>query len=152
MYTTSVQQHVTASRAAVYAALVDPERVVRWRVPDGMRGEVEWLDREDGRFRVTLTYDGEGTGKTAGRSDSYLARFVTIEPEHLVVETMSFEADDPGLVEPMTMTTTVVDAPDGSGCVVTMVHEGVPDAVPRQDNELGMRMALKNLARYVEGG
>lgn len=149
MYTTSAQQHVRASRADVYAALVDPAAVARWRVPAGMHAEVEELGQDDG-FRFTLTYEGEGVGKTGARSDSYVGRYVRLEPEHLVVETMTFEADEAGLAEPMTMTTTVVETADG--CDVTMVHEGVPDAVPAEDNELGMRMALRNLARYVEGG
>lgn len=28
---------------------------------------------------------------------------------------------------------------------------GIPDDIPREDNELGTRMALDNLARLVEG-
>lgn len=48
----------------------------------------------------------------------------------------------------MTMTTTLSDV-DG-GTEIVMVHDGVPDAVPVADNELGTRMSLDNLARLVE--
>jgi hypothetical protein len=48
----------------------------------------------------------------------------------------------------MTMTTTLVDADGGTD--VLIVHEGVPDAVPAADNELGTRIALDSLAALVE--
>jgi uncharacterized protein YndB with AHSA1/START domain len=51
----------------------------------------------------------------------------------------------------MTLTTTLTDA-EGGGTDVVVVHEGVPDVVPAADNEAGTRMALENLARYVETG
>ena len=41
-------------------------------------------------------------------------------------------------------------AVDG-GTDVTIEHDGIPDVVPRADNETGTRMALDNLARLVEG-
>ena len=37
------------------------------------------------------------------------------------------------------------------GTDVVVVHEGIPDVVPREDNETGTRMALEHLARLVEG-
>lgn len=49
----------------------------------------------------------------------------------------------------VTMTTALVEF-DG-GTEITMVQEGMPDAVSPSDNELGMRMALDNLAKLVEG-
>jgi hypothetical protein len=48
------------------------------------------------------------------------------------------------------MTTTLVDAGDGTD--ITMTYEGLPDGIPRADNETGTRMALQNLARLVERG
>jgi uncharacterized protein YndB with AHSA1/START domain len=40
MYSTRVSGWVRASPANVYAVLLDPEAVARWRVPAGMSAEV----------------------------------------------------------------------------------------------------------------
>ncbi|MFB7927818.1 SRPBCC family protein [Streptomyces sp. NPDC056039] len=153
MYTTRVSGHVDAPRPAVYRALLSAEAVERWRVPDDMRAEVHEFDaREGGRFRVSLTYDAPGaTGKSAAHTDTYHGHFARLVPDEQVVEVLAFESADPAMSGPMTMTTTLTDA-EGGGTDVLVVHEGIPDAVPAADNETGTRMALANLARYVESG
>ncbi|MFI2632354.1 SRPBCC family protein [Streptomyces collinus] len=151
MYTSRVSGHVDAPRAAVYRALVSAEAIARWRVPDGMSGEVHEFDaREGGRFRVSLTYETpEASGKSAAHTDTYHGHFARLVPDEQVVEVLEFEAVDPALRGAMTLTTTLTDA-RGGGTDVLMVHEGIPDAVPAADNETGTRMALANLARLVE--
>jgi uncharacterized protein YndB with AHSA1/START domain len=151
MYTSRVSGHVDAPRAAVYRALVSAEAIARWRVPDGMSGEVHEFDaREGGRFRVSLTYEApDASGKSAARTDTYHGHFARLVPDEQVVEVLEFEAVDPALRGAMTLTTTLTDA-QGGGTDVLMVHEGIPDAVPAADNETGTRMALANLARFVE--
>ncbi|MDQ1021409.1 SRPBCC domain-containing protein [Streptomyces afghaniensis] len=153
MYTTQVSGHVDAPRADVYRALVSAEAIARWRVPAGMSGEVREFDaREGGRFRVSLTYESpDATGKSAARTDTYHGHFARLVPDEQVVEVLAFEAVDPALGGTMTLTTTLTDA-EGGGTDVVMVHEGIPDAVPAADNETGTRMALANLARFVEAG
>jgi uncharacterized protein YndB with AHSA1/START domain len=151
VHTTSAQRVVGAPRPVVYAALTSADAVARWRVPDDMRAEVHEFDaREGGRFRVSLSYLDDRPGKTTGRTDTYGGTFTRLDPDRVVVETMAFESDDPTLTTRMTMTTTLADAP--GGCLVTMVHEGVPAGIRLEDNEAGMAMALEHLARYVEGG
>ncbi|CAL9667801.1 hypothetical protein SUDANB1_07301 [Streptomyces sp. enrichment culture] len=151
MYTSRVSGHVDAPRAAVYRALVNAEAIARWRVPDGMSGEVHEFDaREGGRFRVSLTYEApDASGKSAAHTDTYHGHFARLVPDEQVVEVLEFEAVDPALRGAMTLTTTLTDA-RGGGTDVLMVHEGIPDAVPAADNETGTRMALANLARFVE--
>jgi uncharacterized protein YndB with AHSA1/START domain len=151
MYTSRVSGHVDAPRAAVYRALVSAEAIAHWRVPDGMSGEVHEFDaREGGRFRVSLTYEApDASGKSAARTDTYHGHFARLVPDEQVVEVLEFEAVDPALRGAMTLTTTLTDA-QGGGTDVLMVHEGIPDAVPAADNETGTRMALANLARFVE--
>jgi uncharacterized protein YndB with AHSA1/START domain len=152
MYSTSASWHVNAPRAAVYRALLDPDAVAKWRVPDVMTGQVHEFDaREGGAFRVSLTYDmPTGTGKSDARTDTYHGRFVRLVPDQQVVEEVEFETTDPALLGTMTMTTTLTDADGGTD--VRIVHEGIPDAVPARDNETGTHRALANLARLVEGG
>src|SRR4051795_6923282 len=149
MYATTARRTVAADRTTVYAALLDPAAVARWRVPDGMRGEVHELDpRVGGRIRMSLTYDDPATaGKTGGATDTYTGRFVELVPDERVVEQVAFEAGDPDLQGTITMTTTLRDAAGGTEVEIRM--DGLPDAVPPDQNELGTRMALDKLARLV---
>ncbi|SCL50922.1 SRPBCC family protein [Micromonospora chersina] len=152
MYSTQVSQLVKAPRSAVYRALLDPVAVAKWRVPTGMSGHVHEFDaREGGSLRVSLTYEApDNTGKSTAHTDTYHGRFVKLVPDRQVVEVVEFETDDPALGGAMTMTTTLTEV-DGATEVV-VVHDGIPDAIPAEDNETGTRMALANLARLVELG
>jgi len=152
VYSTVVTRRVAAPRSVVYAALLDPVAVARWRVPEGMVGEVHELDaRVGGRLRMSLTYDvPSAAGKTGGATDTYVGTYVELLPGERVVEEVAFESDDPALTGTITMTTTLRDASGGSGGTdVEIRMDGVPDGVPPEQNELGTRMALDALARLV---
>jgi uncharacterized protein YndB with AHSA1/START domain len=150
VYSTRVSRLVRAPRADVYRTLLDPDAMARWRVPDGMRSEVHEFDaRVGGAFRVTLTYDEPGSaGKSGEHSDTYHGHFKALVPDREIVEVLEFETGDVTLRGAMTMTTTLRDDEDGT--LVEIAHDGIPDAVPRADNEAGTAMALANLARLVE--
>ena len=162
VYTTRASIHVAAPRAAVYAALTSAEAIQHWRAPDDMTAVVHEFDAsEGGAFRVSLSYrQTDRTGKTEANTDTYHGRFARLVPDEQVVEEVEFESADPALAGTITMTTTLTDAEPGSGSGsrsgtgpgtdVVLVHDGVPDAVPPADNELGVSMALANLAAYVE--
>ena len=152
MSTTQVRQHVRAPRSAVYRALLDAEEVATWRVPANMSSRVHEFDaREGGAFRVSLTYDSpDAAGKSAPHTDTYHGHFLRLVPDEQVVEVLEFETTDPGLRGTMTMTTALTDTDGGTDVVV--VHEGIPAGVSPADNELGTRMALAQLAQFVEAG
>lgn len=97
MGSTYVHCHIKAPRSVVYRALLDPQAIAEWRVPDGMTSEVhEFEPREGGHIRVSLTYDDPNrSGKTASRTDTYHGRFVRLVPDELVVEVDEFETADP---------------------------------------------------------
>lgn len=149
MYTTRVVRHVPAPPDAVYRILTDPDAVASWRVPAGMTARVHTFEaREGGSFRISLAYDDpSGAGKSGGHTDTYRGHFARLVPGALVVEVFAFETGDDALRSIMTMTTTLTAADGGTD--VEIRHEGVPDAIPRRDNELGTRMALDNLARLA---
>jgi uncharacterized protein YndB with AHSA1/START domain len=148
--TTRLTRHITAPRSEVYRALLDPVAVVQWKVPANMTSEVhQWEAREGGRLRVSLTYAGEGVGKTTAHTDTYSGYFAELVPEQKVVEVDEFETDDPALRGPMTITVTLADADDG-GTDLVAVHEGLPDGVREEDNELGWNESLARLAALVE--
>ena len=149
MGTTTASAVVPAPPAIVYRALLDPDAVAVWRVPDGMTAEVHELDaRVGGRIHVSLTYvDPERAGKSHGATDTYAGRFVELVPGERVVEEVSFETGDPALGSPMTMTTTL--RPVEGGTEVTIRHDGLPDGVAAADNEAGTAMALAKLGELV---
>ncbi len=151
MYSQTANQLVRAPRSAVYAALLDPRATETWRVPDDMVARVaEWEPVEGGRFRVSLTYRAEDrTGKTEGATDTYAGEFTKLVPDEQVVERIEFETDDPDLRGAMTMTWTLSEVEGGTQ--VDLLHEGLPDVVPPEDNATGTRMSLTKLAAYVEG-
>ncbi len=152
MYTTEVVRVVAAAPIALYAALVDPYAIARWRVPDDMHADVLDVDRDDDHvmgFRMALVYpSGSGAGKSDEQRDVYRSRFVERVPGVRVVERIEFESSDPTLRTAMTLTTTLRAADDGTE--VAVVHDGIPDVIPRHDNEVGTRMALDRLALLVE--
>jgi uncharacterized protein YndB with AHSA1/START domain len=152
MYSTRLSQYVNAARPAVYQALLNPHAIAQWRVPAGMTSQVHEFDaREGGSFRVSLTYAApDSTGKSTAHTDTYHGRFLKLIPYEQVVEEFEFETSNPALQGAMTMTTSLTDAHPGTN--VLIVHDGIPDAIPAQDNQTGTRMALANLARLLESG
>lgn len=150
MTSTESRRFIKAPRAAVYAALLDPAAVARWKVPAGMTCDVHEFDaREGGALRISLTYDSpDRAGKTAGRTDTYHGRFVKLVPDELVVEADEFETSDPAMRGEMTITIRLSDAEDGTELVA--VHDGLPSGVAPADNEVGWQEALARLAAHVE--
>ena len=148
---TQVRRLLRAPRSRVYAALVDPALVARWRFPQGMTCEVHEFDaREGGTLRVSLTYAApDRTGKTAGRTDTYRGRFARLVPDELVVEVDEFETGDPAFAGEMTITIRLADA-TGGGTELVAVHEGLPAGVAPADNEAGWNESLSRLAALVE--
>jgi uncharacterized protein YndB with AHSA1/START domain len=151
MVTTELTRHIRAPRAAVYRALLDPDDVQGWMVPEGMTSEVHAFDaREGGVFRISLTYAAPASaGKTSAHTDTYHGRFVRLVPDTEVVQVIEFETDDPGLQGEMTVTYSLADS-DG-GTALTGRHENLPPGVSAADNELGWSMSLGKLAALVEG-
>jgi len=151
MPSTRIVQHIRASRAKVYRALIDPAAVAVWKVPDDMSCQIHFFEaREGGRFRISLTCQEPGhAGKTTSHSDTYHGRFARLVPDELVVEVDEFETQDPTLQGEMTITLTLRDAEGGTELLA--VHDDLPPGLSPADNELGWRISLAKLAAYVEG-
>jgi uncharacterized protein YndB with AHSA1/START domain len=150
MATTRISYHLKAPREKVYAALLDPNAVARWKVPNGMQCHVHSFEaKEGGTFRISLTYAApSAVGKTTAQTDTYHGRFAKLVPNEQVVEVDEFETDNPNLRGEMTVTITLSDAERGTD--LQAVHEGLPPGVSPVDNETGWRMALAKLAALVE--
>src|SRR5258706_13175818 len=148
---TRVSKIIKASRKAVYRAFLDPDSVAAWFHPDGMTGHVHTFEpREGGKFRISLTYQDakNSSGKTSQGTDTYQGRFVKLVSNETIVEVIEFESKEPGFAGEMRMTVTLADA-DG-GTEVTVLSEDIPGGIRPEDNETGGRMALQNLAAFLE--
>ena len=149
---TAIRRHINAPRDAVYRALLDPDAVASWMIPDGMSAIVHTFEpREGGSLRISLTYDEPtALGKTTSHTDTYHGRFVELVPNERVVEVMEFETDDQTMRGEMTVTLSLTDA-DG-GTEVHALHENLPAGLSVSDNDLGWQMALDKLAALAEAG
>uniref|UniRef100_A0A5Q5CKT1 Activator of Hsp90 ATPase homologue 1/2-like C-terminal domain-containing protein n=1 Tax=Mycobacterium sp. (strain JLS) TaxID=164757 RepID=A0A5Q5CKT1_MYCSJ len=142
---------IAAPLTRVFSALVDPDALLEWLPPRGMRGEFERFDgRAGGSYRLRLTYleAPEAGGKSGADSDVVEARFLDIAPDDRVVQEVAFESDDPRFAGTMTMTwsVTAVDA----GTRVDFRADGVPPGISAEDHAEGMDSSLANLAACVE--
>jgi uncharacterized protein YndB with AHSA1/START domain len=150
MASTRVSRHLNAPPGRVYAALLDPAAIARWRVPAAMSSEVHEFDaREGGGVRVSLTYDApDRAGKSEAHTDTYAGRFLRLVQDLLVVEVDRFETDDPAFAGEMTITITLEESDGGTDLVA--VHDGLPVGIAPADNELGWNESLDRLAALVE--
>ncbi len=89
---------VAAPPERVYVAPPDPDALVQWLPPEGMRGRFERFDaRPGGSYRLVLTDTDRATllGKSTAGSDIIEARFVELVPNGRVVTAVDFVSDDP---------------------------------------------------------
>ncbi len=141
-----------APRNKVYAALIDPDAIARWTVPDGMTSQVHSFEgREGGTFRISLTYEtSTQAGKSSAHTDTYRGRFIELVPNERVVEVDEFETADPALGGEMKLTITLIDSKGGTD--VLALHEGLPAGLSLSDNEAGWKSSLARLATLVQSG
>lgn len=151
--TDQASRHIDAPPATVYAALVDPDALVRWLAPEGMSGRFERFDaRAGGGYRLVLTYADAtaAPGKSTADTDVVEARFVEVIPGDRVVQEVDFESDDPAFAGTMRMTWAVA-AEDG-GTLVVIRADDVPEGITEVDHQEGIRSSLAQLAALVESG
>ena len=151
MTTTCLQRHIKAPRSQVYQALIDPQAIATWMVPDGMTSHVHTFEAwEGGNFRISLTYvDPTATGKSSEQTDTYHGQFVKLVPNEQVIEVMEFETTDPTMQGEMMVTFTLTTVDEGTGLLA--VHDQVPPGIAPADDELDWQMSLDKLAALVEG-
>ncbi|KHL12140.1 uncharacterized protein YndB with AHSA1/START domain [Mumia flava] len=150
--TDAAERLLDAPAPRVFAALVDPDALLAWLPPDGMTGRFEHADiRPGGSYRLVLTYDDPSgaPGKATADSDVVDVRIVDLIEGVRVVQAVDFVADDAAFAGTMTMTWTV--APRGSGALVSIRADDVPDGISAADHAAGLASSLANLAAYVQG-
>jgi uncharacterized protein YndB with AHSA1/START domain len=132
---------VRATPERVYRAFLDGDAMAKWLPPHGFTGRVHQLDA-----RVGGTYRMSFTNFSTGQSHSFGGEFLELVPNERIRHTDTF--DNPGL--PGTMQTTVALKKVTVGTEVSIVQEGVPDAIPPDACCLGWQESLTLLAQLVE--
>jgi 8-oxo-dGTP pyrophosphatase MutT (NUDIX family)/uncharacterized protein YndB with AHSA1/START domain len=137
----------------VFAALTDPDALIAWLPPKGMRGRFERFDlRDGGSYRLVLTYDDAAgaPGKSDASSDVAEVRIARVVPGELVEQLVDFESGDPAFRGTMRMTWTVRST--AGGTVVEFEARDVPSGIRARDHAEGLTSSLANLAAYLEPG
>ena len=148
--TDTASRLIPASSDAIYAALVDPDALMAWLPPEGMTGRALLFEPwQGGRYRIELTHDADGAGKTTARTDVSAGRFLALEPGRRLVQSVEFESADPAFAGEMIMTWSLEPSPGGAR--VTITAENVPGGISAEDHAAGLASSLDNLDRYVRG-
>jgi uncharacterized protein YndB with AHSA1/START domain len=96
--------------------------------------------------RVGGTYKMSFTNFSSAKSHSFGGKYLELVPSELVRWSDRF--DDPNLPGEMTVTVRLKKA--SVGTEVTIVQEGLPDAIPPDACTLGWQESLTLLAKLVE--
>lgn len=144
---------IAASPATLYRAFADAEALMGWLPPGDMTGRaLEYDFRTGGRYRIELTYSAAsapGAAKTSSRTDVSSGRFLALEVNRRIVQSVEFDSSDESFAGEMVMTWSF--APAASGTLVTITAEGVPPGIRPEDHDAGLRSSLENLARFAAG-
>ncbi|MCU1349744.1 MAG: hypothetical protein JWO56_2774 [Acidobacteria bacterium] len=125
----------------IYRAFLDPDAMAKWLPPNGFTGKVHELEaRLGGRYRMSFT------NFSSGSSHSFGGEYLELVPNERIRHTDRF--DDTNL--PGQMITTIDLKPVLVGTEVTIVQEGIPEAIPVEACYLGWQESLTLLAQLVE--
>ena len=143
MPTNTVRLHrvLRTTPAKIYRAFLDPDAMAKWLPPHGFTGKVHQIDA-----RVGGTYKMSFTNFTTGHSHSFGGKYLELVPDERIRHTDKF--DDPHL--PGEMQTTVSLKKVSCGTEVSIVQEGIPEAIPAEACYLGWQESLSLLTQLVE--
>jgi uncharacterized protein YndB with AHSA1/START domain len=139
--TVTLHRVLRAPPERIYRAFLDPDAMAKWLPPHGFTGKVHHLDaRVGGSYRMSFTNFGTGDSHAFG------GQYLELVPFERIRHSDGF--DDPGL--PGMMVTTIVLRAVSCGTDVSIVQEGIPEAIPTEACYLGWQESLLLLAQLVE--
>jgi uncharacterized protein YndB with AHSA1/START domain len=143
MATNTVRLHrvLRAPPERVYRAFLDADAMAKWLPPHGFTGRVHQIDA-----RVGGTYKMSFTNFSNGQSHSFGGQYLELVPNERILHTDKF--DDPNL--PGEMRTTISLKKVFCGTDLSVVQEGIPEAIPPEACYLGWQESLTLLAQLVE--
>ena len=125
----------------VYRAFIEADALAKWLPPNGFTCTVHQLEaKEGGNHRMSFR------NFTTGMSHAFGGTYLELKPGERLRYTDRF--DDPNLPGEMQVTVTLKEVSVGTD--VSIVQEGIPDAIPVEACYLGWQQSLRNLASLVE--
>ena len=125
----------------VYRAFLEPDAIAKWLPPYGFTCTVEHLQAKvGGTFKMAFTNFGSGNAHSFG------GEYLELGPHERICYTDRF--DDPGL--PGELRVTVSLSKVSCGTEISIVQEGIPEAIPPEMCYLGWQESLAQLATLVE--
>ncbi|MBV9493275.1 MAG: SRPBCC family protein [Acidobacteria bacterium] len=125
----------------IYRAYLDGDAMAKWLPPNGFTGKVHEIDaRVGGHYRMSFTNFSTGSVQSFG------GKYLELVPNERIRHTDRF--DDANL--PGEMITTITFAAVSVGTEITIVQEGIPEAIPAEACYLGWQESLTLLAQLVE--
>jgi uncharacterized protein YndB with AHSA1/START domain len=143
MSTNTIRLHrvLRAKPERVYRAFLDADAMAKWLPPNGFTGKVHQIDaRVGGAYKMSFTNFSTGNGHSFGGT------YLELIPHERIRYTDKF--DDPNVGGEMQTTITLKQV--SCGTELTVVQEGLPNAVPAEACYLGWQESLTLLAKLVE--
>lgn len=143
MPTGTVRLHrvIRATPAKVYRAFLDADAMAKWLPPYGFTCKVHHMDaRVGGTFKMSFANFSTGHGHSFG------GEYRELVPNERIRYSDKF--DDPNL--PGEMETTVSLRQVACGTELTVVQDGIPQAIPVEMCYLGWQESLAQLLQLVE--
>jgi uncharacterized protein YndB with AHSA1/START domain len=125
----------------IYRAFLEADAVAKWLPPNGFACTVHHLEP-----KVGGTHKMSFRNFTTGNGHSFGGQYLELVANERLRYTDKF--DDPNMPGEMTVTVSLKDV--AVGTELTIVQEGVPDAIPVEACYLGWQQSLENLAKLVE--
>lgn len=137
----SLHRVITASPEKVFKAFSDQVAYASWIPPYGFLCTVQQMDfKVGGKYKMTFINFSTGNGHSFG------GEYVEIKSNEFIKYTDSF--DDPNL--PGEMTTTITLKKVMCGTELTVLQEGIPDAIPVEMCYLGWQESMEKLMKLVQ--
>ena len=143
MPTGTVRLHrvLRAPPERIYKAFLHAEAIAKWLPPYGFTCKVHHMEAQvGGTFRMSFSNFGTGNEHAFG------GEYLELVPNERIRYTDKF--DDPNL--PGEMHVTVSLAHVSCGTELSIVQEGIPEAIPAEMCYLGWQECLIQLAHLVE--
>ena len=139
--TVRLHRVLTAKPEKVYRAFLEADAMAKWLPPNGFTCTVAQLEpKVGGAYKMSFR------NFTTGQSHGFGGKYLELVPNERLRYTDVF--DDPNL--PGTIEVTVTLKKVMVGTEITIVQDGIPDAIPTEMCYLGWQESLRNLAALVE--
>lgn len=139
--TVRLHRVLRANPEKVYRAFLNADAMAKWLPPYGFTCKVDHMEpKVAGTFRMSFINYSTGNGHSFG------GEYLELVPFERIRYTDRF--DDPNVAGEMQVTVTLERVSCGTG--LTVVQEGIPEAIPLEMCYLGWQESLAQLANLVE--